>query len=190
MQNSSIGTRFGTHCGLILVQESSTLEMTGVIQISMKEAKMSYYSPPITCSNSATITDFNQANLRGRIGRIMAFLMGSSNQLMDLETICQGKCVTSSHYLGTKTVKIAEIKGSENSAQDFDRKFNPLKNHNVRRWISIASAWQQGTSLPAVDLIKIGNVYIVRDGHHRISVARHMGCDAVDAHVTGWVLEN
>lgn len=151
---------------------------------------MSYYSPPITCANSATITDFNQANLRGRIGRILAFLTGRLNQLMDVETICQGKCVHSSHYVGTKTVKIAEIKGSENSAQDFDCKFNPLKNHNAGRWIKIANAWHQGNSLPAVDLIKIGDVYIVRDGHHRISVARYMGCDAVDANVTEWVLEN
>jgi hypothetical protein len=151
---------------------------------------MSYYNPPLYCNDSVTTRDFNQSNLRGRIGRIMAFLSGRSNQLLDVETISQGKCMRSSHFKGMQTVKISEIKGSENSAQDFDHNFNPLKTHNIERWISIARAWQNGISLPAVDLIKIGNVYIVRDGHHRISVARHMGCDAVDAHVTEWVLED
>lgn len=149
---------------------------------------MSYYSPPLYCSNSATATDFSQANLRGRLGRIMAFLTSRSNKLLDVATVSQGKRVHSSHYKGTHTVKIVEIKGSENSCQDFDRKFNPLKTHNISRWISIANAWQRGVTLPAVDLIKIGDVYIVRDGHHRISVARHMGCDAVDANVTEWIL--
>ena len=151
---------------------------------------MSYYSPPLYCNDSITTRDFNQASLRARIGKLLALLTGRSNQLLDIETICQGRSVQSSHYKGTRPVKIDEIKGSENSAQDFDRKFNPLKTHNIERWISIARAWQRGVSLPAVDLIKIGGVYLVRDGHHRISVARYMGCDAVDAHVTEWVLEN
>jgi hypothetical protein len=151
---------------------------------------MSYYSPPLYCNESVTIRDFNQASLRARIGKLLALLTGRSNQLLDAEMVCKGKSVCSSHFKGTHTVRIAEIEGSENSAQDFDRNFNPLKSHNARRWISIASAWQNGNSLPAVDLIKIGNVYIVRDGHHRISVARHMGCAAIDANVTEWVLES
>ena len=49
-------------------------------------------------------------------------------------------------------------------------------------------AWYQGIGLPAVELIKIGDIYIVRDGHHRISVARYMGCDFIDARVTEWEL--
>ena len=151
---------------------------------------MSYYSPPLYCSNSATATDFSQANFRGRIGRIMALLTGRSNHLLDVESISQGKNVRSSHYKGTHTVRIDEIKGSENSAKDFDQNFNPLKSHNRGRWISISSAWQRGTTLPAVELIKIQDVFIVRDGHHRISVARHMGCEAMDARVTEWVLED
>jgi hypothetical protein len=151
---------------------------------------MSYYSPPLYCNDSITTRDFNQASLRARIGKLLALLTGRSNQLLDVEIVCQGKNVCSSHYKGKHTVRIAEIKGSENSAQDFDRNFNPLKTHNIERWISIARAWQRGVALPAVDLIKIGDVYLVRDGHHRISVARYMDCDAVDARVTEWVLED
>lgn len=42
--------------------------------------------------------------------------------------------------------------------------------------------------MPAVELIKVGDVYVVRDGHHRISVARALGEGFVDAHVTAWEL--
>jgi hypothetical protein len=149
---------------------------------------MSYYSPPFTCSDNATATDFGRANLRGRLSKIIAILTGRSNQLLDLETISRGKSVRSCHYTGTHTVKIADIKGSENSCQDFDQNFNPIKIHNRQRWISIARAWQHGISLPAIDLVKIRDTYIVRDGHHRISVAKYMGADFIDARVTEWVL--
>jgi len=42
--------------------------------------------------------------------------------------------------------------------------------------------------MPAVELIKVGEVYAVRDGHHRISVARALGEDFIDARVTAWEL--
>ena len=85
-------------------------------------------------------------------------------------------------------MRIDQIKGSEGRSQDFDQDFNPLKLRNQGRWLSIARAWHHGVSLPAVDLIKVGDVYLVRDGHHRISVARYMGSDFIDARVTEWVL--
>jgi hypothetical protein len=99
-----------------------------------------------------------------------------------------GKSIRSRHYAGSQTVDTRHIVGSEGRCQDFDRDFNPLKRHNQNRWMSVATALHQGVYLPAVDLIKIGDEYIVRDGHHRISVARHMGCRFVDAQVTEWVL--
>jgi hypothetical protein len=38
--------------------------------------------------------------------------------------------------------------------------------------------------MPLVDLVRIGEIYFVRDGHHRISVARALGLDEIDANVT------
>ena len=55
---------------------------------------------------------------------------------------------------------------------DFDRNFHPLETHTRSRWLSIAVARLNGQAMPAVELIKVGEVYAVRDGHHRISVAR------------------
>jgi uncharacterized protein (DUF1015 family) len=39
-------------------------------------------------------------------------------------------------------------------------------------------------------IIKIQDIYFVRDGHHRNSVAKNMGSDFINARVTEWVLED
>jgi hypothetical protein len=50
----------------------------------------------------------------------------------------------------------------------------------------VAKARLKGVTLPPVELIQVGDVYFVRDGHHRISVARAFGQEHVDAEVTVW----
>jgi hypothetical protein len=50
----------------------------------------------------------------------------------------------------------------------------------------IAVAQQMGKTMPPVELIRVGNAYFVRDGHHRISVAQALGQEEVDAQITVW----
>lgn len=87
---------------------------------------------------------------------------------------------------GTQVVPIAQIRGSEGRSGDFDREFNPLQDRSRERWLSVAVARQQGKALPPVELIQIGEVYFVRDGHHRISVARALGQQTIEARVLVW----
>ncbi len=82
-----------------------------------------------------------------------------------------------------RAVPLARIVGSENRSADFDITFAPLSDHTQERWIGIALAWELGTELPAVELLQVGADYYVRDGHHRISVARTYGLHEIDAHV-------
>jgi hypothetical protein len=93
------------------------------------------------------------------------------------------------HYVGTRTVPINRIKGSEGRSADFDSAFNPISTRTVNRWVSVAVARSSGVTLPPVDLIQLGEDYFVRDGHHRISVARAFGEVYVDAKVTVLELE-
>ena len=136
------------------------------------------------------VTDFNQAKVRGQIKKIISILTGRDNQLKDLRSILKGINIRTRRFSGTHTVRIDQIKGSEGRCRDFDQDFNPLKTHNRGRWVNIAHAWQTGVYLPAVELIKIKDTYIVRDGHHRISVAKYLGADFIDARVTEWVLDD
>jgi hypothetical protein len=84
---------------------------------------------------------------------------------------------------GQMVVPIEQINGSLGRENDFDRDFNPRNKRTRARWISIWYAHHQGTSLPPVDLYKVGDRFFVEDGHHRISVAKTMGQKYIDAHV-------
>jgi hypothetical protein len=79
-----------------------------------------------------------------------------------------------------------QIRGSEGRSRYFDRDFNPLYDRARGRWLNIARARQQGKDLPLVVLVQVGDIYFVKDGHHRISVARALGQKAIDARVTVW----
>lgn len=78
------------------------------------------------------------------------------------------KAVTSSH-------ESIILQASEDRSGDFDRSFNPLETHTKSLWLSIAAARLNGIAMPAVELIMVGEIYAVRDGHHRISVAKALG---------------
>ena len=129
---------------------------------------------------------YAQARSRSRRARIWSALTRSNQGLIDLASVEASSAVQARHHAGLRTVTIDEIRGSEGRSQDFDRSFRPRADHNRTRWLSIASARQRGTPLPPVSLIQIGNTYFVRDGHHRISVARAMGQVDIEAEVVVW----
>jgi hypothetical protein len=91
------------------------------------------------------------------------------------------------HYSAeVRTVPICNIRGSQGRSFDFDCNFNPLQDHNKARWLGVASARQRGKALPPVELIQVGDVFFVQDGHHRISVARALGQRDIEAKVMIW----
>jgi hypothetical protein len=115
-------------------------------------------------------------------------LRGRSSRLLDLAEI-KAACVSLDYrYIGDQTVRLSQIQGSGTRARcyDFDTDFRPLNAHNRDRWLGVATAWQLGKKLPPVELIQVGEVYFVEDGHHRISVARALGQQEIVAEVTVW----
>ncbi|MCP5100974.1 MAG: ParB N-terminal domain-containing protein [Chloroflexi bacterium] len=104
----------------------------------------------------------------------------------ELKSLNDVTAVNERHYAGIHQVSITLIQGSEGRSNDFDHQFRPLRAHNQDRWVSVTTAKQTGKMLPPVDLIQVNEIYYVRDGHHRISVARTMGQATIDAIVTIW----
>jgi hypothetical protein len=78
------------------------------------------------------------------------------------------------------------IQRSEFRSEDFDADFRPLQKRTRGRWLSIATAWLMRVAMPPVELIQVRDVYYVRDGHRRISVARAMGQEYIEAGVIVW----
>jgi hypothetical protein len=121
--------------------------------------------------------------------KLYAFLSQRSRNLLDLTTEVSQRKIIRQHYAGVRTVPLNRIKGSEGRSTDFDCDFNPLHARTRNRWMSIAMARSQGDTLPLVELIQLGEAYFVRDGHHRISVARAFREDYIDAVVVVLELE-
>lgn len=123
----------------------------------------------------AAVRAFHSALFAGTWGQLFSKLLGRPNALRILPSR-QGE----GHYLGTRAVPLSQIVGTENRAGDFDAHFRPLNSNTQERWQSLYRAWQRGVALPPVELVKRGADYYVRDGHHRLSVARALGQTEID----------
>ncbi len=124
---------------------------------------------------------FRRMLAKGRKGQFWSRLLGRSYKLHTL----RGTATNYIRLIGLQSVSITQIKGTEgrDTSEDFELNFYPLKEEDELRWKSIVRAWHLGTPLPPVELIKRGDIYYVRDGHHRISVARALGYSTIDAQV-------
>jgi hypothetical protein len=128
-----------------------------------------------------------QESLRdGLLARFGAALTGRPRCLLDLHLVEKTCAIQGRFYAGTHTVPIRRIRGSLDRCADFDAAFHPIRTHNRARWLGIAVARQKGVPLPPVRLVQVGDLYFVEDGHHRISVARAMGQEEIDAEVIVW----
>ena len=87
-------------------------------------------------------------------------------------------------YIGLQTIELDSILGTVDRVHGgFDRQFRPTSARVRARWERIANAARRGEPLPPISVYKVGDVYFVRDGHHRVSVARALGRDTIDAYV-------
>ena len=116
----------------------------------------------------------------------LARLLHRARALLDLNTVRRSLVLRGSSAAGVKTVEVAKIVGSEGRADDFDAGFHPSSDRARERWVSVAMAHLCRQPLPPVELIQVGEAYFVRDGHHRISVARAFGQMFIEAEVITW----
>lgn len=81
-------------------------------------------------------------------------------------------------------VKLTAVVGSAARRDDFDADFR-LTNPELRtRWEGVVEALRTGTFPAPVELVQLGELFFVRDGHHRVSAARSLGWDSLPARVT------
>jgi hypothetical protein len=103
--------------------------------------------------------------------------------MLPFEEVVEALGRTGQHDLGLQVVPLDAIVGTVDRGVDFDRGFRPTSARLRSRWERIASAQRRGEALPPVSLYKIGDLYFVRDGHHRVSVAKSLGRTDIDAYV-------
>jgi hypothetical protein len=128
--------------------------------------------------------DFSKARGKAILSRIQHFLNTDKDKLLsfnDVKDILKPKSET---YQGMKVVPINLIVGSEGRYRDFTKYFLPASDHLRGRWERVDEARLRDITLPPIQLYEIGGVYFVRDGNHRVSVARTQGIENIDAEVT------
>ncbi len=126
------------------------------------------------------VRSFNQAYNRGRLAHFVANVFHRNNHLRTLTAQPGSSPHPTSRIV---TIPIRQIKGSLDRSADFDTEFHPLHERSRSRWVSILTAIRSNVSLPPVELVQVGNEYYVRDGHHRISVARSLDQQAIEARI-------
>lgn len=125
--------------------------------------------------------DFSRARAKEIFTQIMYFLDSRKNKLLSLDDVRKILKPKSESYKGLRTVPINLIVGSEGRYQDFNKYFLPKSDHLRSRWERVDEARLSDITLPPIQLYEIGGVYFVRDGNHRVSVARAQGVEMVDA---------
>jgi hypothetical protein len=133
---------------------------------------------------SLAYQDFDRAYRRAFWRKIRAWLTGTSNQLLPYEEVRRQLPFSGQRDLGMQTIPLDKIVGSVGRYRDFDRIFLPTQRGTTQRWVSIKSAHYEEKILPPIEAYKIGDVYFVRDGNHRVSVAREREQSFIDAYVT------
>ena len=134
--------------------------------------------------NSRTKADFSRARFKSFINQAMAVLSGQRpTTLLSYDEIKEKLHIGGPIYRGVKTIRVDQIAGSLNRYHEFDRAFLPKEDQLASRWQKVDRAFYQEINLPPVVLYKVGDVYFVVDGHHRVSVAREQGQTFIDAEV-------
>jgi hypothetical protein len=126
---------------------------------------------------------FARMEMDGKLHRLMHTLKRKPSRLLNRATFQSASCIPNRHYAGRISVPIDLIQGSEGRTQDFDDAFYPLHDRMQGRWVNVASVRLADEGLPPVELLHNDGIYFVRDGHHRISVAKALGEAYIDAEV-------
>ena len=127
--------------------------------------------------------DFSRARTREFLSRIQTFVDPERKRLLSLEEVKAILRPEGETYQGMCAVPIEHIVGSEGRYRDFNRHFLPKFDHLKSRWVRVNIAHYKELNLPPIQLYEVGGLYFVRDGNHRVSVARAQGVEEIDAEV-------
>ena len=131
--------------------------------------------------------DYSRARRRQVISRLARRLRGQPGDvdlILPFDEVVEALGRAGESYLGLHTIPLDSIVGTVGRRRDFDRAFRPVSGRTRMRWERIANAQRRGQDMPPIAVYRIGDMHFVRDGHHRVSVARAFGRATIDAQVT------
>jgi hypothetical protein len=133
--------------------------------------------------NAMARSDFSKLRTRETLTHILTLLKPHNDEMLSLGDVRSLIKPNSETYRGMQTVPIDKIVGSEGRYKDFNRAFLPRHDKMMRRWIQVDIAHYKNIVLPPIKCFEVGGVYFVRDGNHRVSVAKAQDAEYIDAEV-------
>jgi hypothetical protein len=130
--------------------------------------------------------DFLRARRRrvlAQLGALLRWEIGAVDVMLSFDEVVDGLGRVGERDLGVQTIAIKTIAGTVDRRKEFDREFRPTSSRARMRFERIAEAARRGAALPPIDVYRVGELHFVRDGHHRVAVARAQGRDRIDARV-------
>jgi hypothetical protein len=130
--------------------------------------------------------DFSRARRRRALARLSARLRRADdvNHILPFEEVAQALGRIGERRLGLELITLDSIIGTVDRSREFDRDFRPTSPRVRERWQRINLAQRRGEAMPPIDVYRIGELHFVKDGHHRVSVARALGHRDINAYVT------
>jgi hypothetical protein len=132
-------------------------------------------------------SDFARArrsSMLADLARRLRFEPDDVGYILPFEEVVEALGRVSERDLGLQAIPLDSIVGTVDRGKEFDRSFRPTSPRVRARWQRIAEAQRRGESFPPISVFRIGELHFVRDGHHRVSVARSLGRTDIDAYVT------
>lgn len=126
---------------------------------------------------------FSRAHSRAFWSDMIAHFLGKPTELWSFDEVKGRLRLSQEVYKGLEDVPLDRIVGSVGRYHDFTNKFLPKKHNMSDRWSRIYARFNSLEGLPPIELYKVDDVYFVRDGNHRVSVARQLGFDTIQAYV-------
>lgn len=127
--------------------------------------------------------EFDTARRRAFLDEWFNYFTGRPTDLLSFEEVRQHLRLKDSSYKGLQDIELDKIVGSVGRYRDFTRTFFPKSDRIKERWKRVDAVTHQMVGAPPIEVYKIGDVYFVRDGNHRVSVARMHGAKTIEAYV-------
>ncbi|MCP4423830.1 MAG: universal stress protein [Chloroflexi bacterium] len=145
---------------------------------------MQHVTTSESLSYQVALRDFHRARQQAAMRQLMTRLSGKSADLLAYEVVAREMHVLGTKERGVQEIPLDKIVGSVGRYKDFTRDFLPKQDSDAERWARVRAAVTDMRGLPPIEVYQVGEIYFVKDGNHRVSVARQLRTDTISAFVT------
>lgn len=129
------------------------------------------------------VLEFQLAQRRARVAAVLSLVTGKRDRMPYLDEALDSMRPRGQAYVGVRPIEVGRIDGSESRTREFGRSFLPLRSFLKDRWTKVNEAYRGDVALAAIRVFELDGRYYVRDGRHRVSVARFHRVEYIDAEI-------